>query len=791
MLEERPIIKSTEYFVINKSILDIDSKEIVTGRVRYTDDLTLSKLLYVKVKRSTVPHAKIIKLDTSKAEKYPGVRAVITSKDIPEDALHGLEIRDQPILARDRVRYIGDPIAAVAAENIDIAEEAIELIEVEYEELPAVFDPEESMKPEFPIIIHPDLENYEKIYLLPPEFQINVKDKPNIHFTYVIRQNDVDRGFKEADLIIENRFQVNMVSHAQIEPHSYMAEVYADNNVTVWSATQTPHRVQFQLSHGLKIPMSKIRIISPRMGGAFGGKAVLGGEGICVLLAKKAHRPVKLTYTREEMFIAGGVRHPFIIYIKDGIKRNGRIVSRDIKAILNGGAYATRSLVAQNTAWGTVPLYKADNFKIETYRVYTNLPNPIPYRGFGNPEIEFAIESQMDIISKELGIDPVEFRLNNIFEEGEINLEGGVTRSFGGKKCLEEVAREIEWKKPFDRGTGIWRKGRGIACGVKYSTSPASCAFVKVHSDGTIEVRNSTTELGQGARTIFAQIAAEEFKTSIDNVKVVQVDTDITPYHPSTTGSVSTASAGNAIILACNDAKKQIIELASKKMKIFPEDLFVANGKVIMKKYPRRSMDIKEIFEFDMLPAMPYPTYIEKGAEIIGRAAYHFEPHPDMPKHVGGRYFIASAQAVDLEVNIETGQVRIIKFICCADCGKAINRINVEGQILGGALGQGIGTALSEEMVLINGKVANPNFVDYKCITSMDLPPIDDTKAIIIEIPHDRGPYGAKGIGEVALCATAPAISAAIYDAIGIRMKCIPMTLEKIYMAIKNIKKPI
>jgi CO/xanthine dehydrogenase Mo-binding subunit len=780
-----------ELVVVGKSVPRVDALEKVTGKARFTVDIKLPHMLYGKLLRSSYPHARIISIDSSKAEELPGVRAVVTGKDMPARR-HGNFIFDQYLPARDVVRFVGEPVAAVAADSLDIAEEALDLIEVQYEELPAIFDAEDAMGTDPPVIIHPDLFNYERTSVLTPHLD---PPRPNVFQHFKIRKGNVEKGFQEADLIMESRFSRPRVQHCQMEPHVAVAQVESDGGLTVWVSTQSIYRCKSELSRMFSITMSKIRVISHYVGGGFGGKGQVRAEPYAVLLAMKTGKPVKVTFTREEVFIGTNTDSSSVVYIKDGVKKDGTLVAREMTIILTGGAYADYTpLVTRNCAFGAVGTYRIPNFKLDSYGVYVNEPIGGAYRGLGSQHPEWAIECHMDMIAAKLGIDPVEIRKKNILREGDENVVGEITHSIGTRECLEKVAEFIEWgKKPEEEG-GPWRKGKGIAVGNKYSMAPtAVVAIVKVHEDGAVEVRHSAIEIGQGSDTVMAQIAAEELCVPIENVRVVNGDTAITPYDPGPSSSRCTYNTGNAVLLACQDVKRQIVEAAAERLKVPAKDLDFKEGKVFVKG-GAEAIAVSDLFR-------PFGAwgrgFLEKGGELLGKATWMQSYAPEDPEtgqiapdlaRMGQRlvaFYIHGAQASEVAVNVETGQVKILRMGGAFDMGQPINPKMCEGQMEGGQ-GQGIGGALYEELIMKNGMVVNPTFVDYKIPTIMDVPVGEAVMSSIAPAPHKDGPFGAKGVGEGTLIPTAPAIANAIYNAVGVRIKDLPITREKMLVSLRE-----
>jgi len=474
--------------------------------------------------------------------------------------------------------------------------------------------------------------------------------------------------------------------------------------------------------------------------------------------------------------------------IKTGVKKDGTIVANQMRLLLVGGAYAgTGYLTARNAAFGPAANYRIANFSLDAYGVYTNQRMAGAYRGFGNAESLWAMESQMDIIAEALKIDPLEFRLKNCLDEGDLNAFGETMHSVGAKECLNAAARLIEWdKRPKDKEPHL-RRGKGIALGNKYSIVPtAAAAIVKVHADGLVELRTSTVDLGQGSSTIFSQMIAEEFKVPVSKVRVLNPDTDITPFDLGTSSSRSTFNMGNAIIKACADAKRQLFELAAKELEAHVDDLETADSRVFVKGSPARGIEIKDLF----IPMVIGGYTLKEGAEIIGKATYYLPGvMPDPETGASSRpasFYMFVAQAAEVEVDTLTGKIRIVRIVTANDCGKAINPMMVEGQQEGGVLSMGIGSALLEEVIIDNGVMLNPQLADYKIPTTLDCPILDNYKSAIIETPHRDGPWGAKGVGEGTMVCSAPAIANAIYDAIGIRFHDIPITPEKVLMALKK-----
>ncbi len=789
----------TEYSVVGKGATRLDALDKVTGETKYCTDKTMPGMLYGKVLRSPYAHARIDGIDISRAEKLPGVRAVVIGKDAPERRYGGY-VKDQHVLCRNVVRHVGDAVAAVAAETLDIADKAIDLIDVTYSELPGIFDVEESWGTKSPVIIHPDLPQYQKIVAQGLYTRLE-PDRPNVAHHHKIRHGDVEKGFQEADLIIENSFTTARIQHVPLEPHVCIIKPESDGGITIWAGRQGIYRAKRQFCAAFNLPPSKVRVISPHVGGAFGSKAMLRAEPIVALLALKARRPVKAVFSREEMFSAGGTRIPFVIFIKDGVKRDGTLVAREVRALLNVGAYADAGvMICRNCTFGAVGTYRVPGLKVDSYAVYTNEPITTPFRGFGNPQIVWAIESHMDMIAEELGLDPVEIRKKNLLKEGDINGNGEIVHSTAAEECLEKVAEYLELDKKPKNEEGPWRRGKGLALGSKYSVAPTSAmATVRVLTDGLVEVHHSADEMGQGVNTAMAQIAAEELGVTMDKMRVIWADTAETPYFPDgSTSQRTTFNLGNAVRLACQDAKKQMFEIAAKMLGASSDDLALKDGKIYVRSATSNSVKVTDIFTADRpLSSGQYGEYIEKYGEILGRGMWVQRYAPEEPEtgqidpdlaQKGMRlstFYAHAAQGAEVAVNVETGEVKILRFGAAADVGFPINPKMCEQQIEGG-LSMGIASALWEEMKMDEGMLLNPNLRDYKILDPVNMPENKNIKIFIALAPHKDGPYGAKGTGETQMIPTAAVIANAVYNAVGVRMKGLPMNRERVFKALKD-----
>jgi 4-hydroxybenzoyl-CoA reductase subunit alpha len=749
-----------EYNLIGKRLPRVDGIPKVTGEGAFTDDMSLPGMLYGKILSSPYPHAKILNIDISKALRVKGVKGIITGKNTLGLKYGIFEIPEFPanhqILAVDKVRYIGDEVAAVAAIDEDIAEEALELIKIDYEPLPAVFDPEEAMKDDAPKV-HEDVNN-------------NICTHISWEF------GDLERGFKEADHIREDRFITKAISHCQIEPHAALANFDLSGKLTVWSATQSPYMQCVQLAKVLGMPESKVRVINPYVGGGFGGKVELMSYVSCAaLLSKIIQKPVKIRLTREEVFTATRQKHPMIVDLKTGIKKDGRIVASKMKIIADGGAYTSTgpiAIFASGAFW--VTLYKIPNVKYDGYRVFTNKPVRGARRGHGGPQPRFAAESQIDMLAEDLSMDAVEIRLKNALNPGDILPNRTVVTSCGLSDCIKEVARNMDFKK--NDGKFPKSRGKGIGCssfasGMLIPPHNISGALAKVQIDGGVTLLVGISEIGQGSDTIMSQIMADELGIGIEDIRITSGDTEITPPHAGSYSNRGTLWAGNAVKVAARDVKKQIFEVAASLLEANIEDLEAKDRRIYVKGSPGKGLSFKEVVAVSFLR--------ENGNPILARGFYR--PNIDIVdfKTGEGRFspgYSFDTQGIEVEVDRGTGEVKILNMIIAHDCGIAINPMSVEGQIEGATISMGGGEALFEEVIMEDGALLNPLFLTYRIPTSMEMPNI---KSFLIEAIDPNLPLGAK-TSEGTLVSTCAAVANAIYNATGVRIKDLPITPEKI-----------
>jgi CO/xanthine dehydrogenase Mo-binding subunit len=757
MAEERMVDPGRENHVLGVSVPRLDGPEKVTGKAKFGADIYLPRMLHGKILRSRYPHARIHSIRTEKAERLPGVKAVVTWKDAP-DVMVGMYQNDWRAFAKEKVRYLGDVVAAVAAIDEETALEALDLIEVDYEELPAIFDPIEALSPGAPLV-HDAFPG-------------------NIGARRRIRKGDPHKIFEKAELVFEDTFKTQMVDHCPIEPHVAVVDFGVSGRLTIWASTQAPFNNRVLLSKILQTPMNKIRIITTHVGGAFGGKQELMVEPSCALLARKTGRPVKIVAERKEEFIASTVRHPLVMTYKTAVNPQGKILARQIRLVQDFGAYNDlgEGVLRYATLMAAGP-YRIDDVWIDAIGVYTNQQVGGVMRGVGVPQVCFAGESQLDQIAHEIGIDPYHLRMMNAVADGNTSANGQIFVGIGYQETLRRAREESGYRTQ----SGKKNHGFGIASMI-YTCGGAgrhdySSAVVKSNEDGTFVVLTGAPDVGQGARTTLAQIAAEELGARFEDFWVDLPDTDLSPvdlYGANATRI--TYVAGNAVKAAAAEAKIQILAGAAQKWKKEAGSLEIAGGKVFEKGNPELLGDLR-----DLVAEMHRPM----GLTVIGKGSYHTTGVPLDPdtgqSHVVD-LFLFGTHVAEVEVDTVTGCVRVLNIWAAHDVGKAVNPMNVEGQIEGGVQ-MGLGFALTEEIVRENGKTLNPSFLDYKLFTAVDMPKI---KSITVEVPEPLGPFGARGIGEATTIPTAAAVANAVFNAVGVRIKELPMTPERILRGIKE-----
>lgn len=747
---------------VGESVARVDARQKVTGRAVYMEDIRIAGMLYGKMLRSTCAHAKIVNIDTSEAEKLPGVLGIVTGDDIPY--LHGESLNDEPYLARGKVRYVGEAVAGVAAEDELTAERAVALIKVDYEPLDPVFDAVKAAKPDAPTI-HENVQGYS----CAPGV-IAIPDS-NICNHFQLDRGDIDAGFAASDRIFEDTFTTPAQQHCSIEPHGSICKVTDEDEVTLWTNNDSPYRCRKELATALNLPLGSVSIVSPpNIGGNFGGKGGLKAEACALALAWKVrNRPIRVIYTRAEDFISLS-RHPSVVHIKTGVRADGKILARQVEIYLDTGAYAEKGpTVLRFCAISGAGPYTIPNVKIDGYCVYTNNPVSGAMRGYGGPQGAWAYESQMDMIAAEMGIDPVEIRAMQLYDDGDEHATGQKLYSEGIKQCLAEVAKAMDWKNR----PRVKDRGRGVACMERTVKTPfGSAAFIKINEDATVDILGSTTEVGQGADTILGQIVAEELGVPIEAVRKPAPNTLFTPFDASTTSSRSTFHMGNAVKLAAADARQQLLHLASSLLEREPDELAIRDSRIFAKEDPKAGLPIVEVMKSHYGPS----------STVLGRGFYI----PEMPEGPAEYYsrdtifWLLGAGGAEVDVNRQTGEIKVLTLWGAYDVGKAINPVSCEGQIEGGT-SMGLGFALSENLSFVDGQLMNPSFLSYKLPSAVDMP---EMVSILVEHPHPNGPFGAKGMGETTNVPVPPAIANAIYDAVGIRIRDLPITPEKVLKAL-------
>ena len=803
----------SDFSIIGKPIAMVDAAGKTTGSGKYADDLSLPGMLIGKILHSPYPHARVKRIDTSRAEALEGVVGVATGKDAPTP--YGILPvgHDEHALVTDKVRYVGDNVACVAAVDEATAEKALELIDVEYELLPGYFDPEDSMKAETDLIHDNKPHNLEKDY----------------HHVF----GDPDKGFTDADHVAEARFIANEVTHAAMEPHCTLAafeidpQTGAPGRLIVQSSTQVPYYLQHKLSLVLEMPMSQIRVIKPLVGGGFGGKSeVIPLEIIAAVAARKAKAPVKITYTREEVFLAHRGRPRTIIDLKTGITKDGRITAVKAKVIQDGGAYCSYGVVTILYSGALLgALYDIPNIQYDGYRVLTNKPVCGAMRGHGTVNVRFAFESQLDELALKIGMDPAEIRRRNLLQPPCITVNGLRVQSYGLPECIDKVVERSGWgqrkgKLPKGRGLGIACSHyvSGAANSIIRSDMPHSTVNIKIDRDGGVVVYTGASDIGQGSDTMVAQVAAETLGCSLNRVKVIAADTDLTPIDIGSYSSRVTFMNGNATLRAAQDVKKQIAVAAAKKMNCAPEEIIFRDD-VVKKKdgvarapSPAESAEKSEAsvsgrVEGQILRGSLQQKRKDEGPKnsltfeeavvaaidfhgaLSGTGSYAPPVEARGGKHKGAGVgpspaYSYSAQVAEVSVDEETGEVTVHKVWASHDCGRALNPVSVEGQIIG-SVWMGMGQALTEEMIWKDGMLMNPGLLEYRSPSAAESPEIEP---IIVESIDPEGPFGAKECSEGSLAATIPAIANAIYDAVGVRLHECPFTPERVLAALRAKK---
>ncbi len=747
---------------VGRSLPRVEGRAKVTGRAEYIHNLRLPGMLHAKIFRSPIAHGRIRSIDTAAAKAFPGIHAVFTSDEIRRvipNPYYGPAFHDQPILAIDKVRHIGEPMAVVLAEDSHVAEEAARLIVAQFDELPAVMDEVEAVTSK--TIVHDVLK---PAGTFPDLKHLEGRKGTNVALDFQLRRGDAKKAFVEAAHVFEHTFRTQQVTHTPLEPMVSVAEA-DEGRLTIHTASQSPSFVRIEIARLLGWPENRVRVKTAYLGGGFGAKLYIKLEALVAALALLARRPVKVSLGMDEQFFTI-TKHPSTFRIKSAVDQQGRITARECEVWWNGGAYADIGpRVTQKSGFTAAGPYDIDNVHIDSYALYTNRPPAGALRGFGIPQLVWAYESHTDLIARALKIDPLEFRRKNILREGRPQSTGTAMKDAAIELVLERIAARLDWQKPFDRGAGALKRGRGLAVGFKASIAPTtSVAIVNLYADGSCGLYCSTVDMGQGSDTIMAQIAAEVLNLPAETVKVVHPDTDVTPYDMATLGSRSTYHMGHAVRLAAEDARAKIEALAA--------ELGLPRGS---------NVPLAELFR---------KKYGMQAGNIVGTGS--FVPSYASPDHATGLtpnatpFWMVGGTGAEVEVDTETGQVRVQRLINVADLGNPINPKIVETQLSGGAIMQ-LGFTLMEKMEFRDGQLLNPSLADYKIPGMRDLPVRIENEAVAA-VQHS-GPYGAKGVGESATFGVSPAIANAIDDAVGVRLMELPMTADAVFAALERGKK--
>jgi len=762
--------QAKEYRVVGKPELRSDGAEKVTGKALYTVDVKLPGMVHGKILRSPYAHARLVRVDARKAEELPGVFAVITRDDQQRLGMFGAAYKDQTIVAVDKVRYAGDPVAAVAAVDEATADEALGLIDVDYEELPAVTNLDEALAPGAPLVHDSAARGGELMgqrYEPPREFS-----GTNLCYRFSYAKGDIEAGFKKADHVFEDTFTFPRVQHFSMEPHATVAHVEGDQ-ITLWAGTQEPFTLRDHLAEIFRTPLNKIRVIVPYVGGGYGGKLAVKTEPLAAALSWKARRPVRLAHTIEESFRTV-TRHPARVKIKTGVTKDGKLLARQCLIHMETGAYADAGpRVTQKAGYRCFGPYRLPHMKTDAYTVYTNTVPGGAYRGFGTLQVTWAYESQMDIIAEKLSLDPLEFRLKNLLKKGELYTPGDTPVDCDLKAGLLQAAEEIGWNAKGKTATGK-AVGKGLAVCMKDGggTYKVSSAAVKMNADGSVVLLTGTVEVGQGARTALSQVVAEELAISYGAVTVAQLDTDVTPYDVNTNASSSTVVMGLSVQRAAQDLKRQLLRHAAKILKSKPEQLSLAGGRIVGRK--NQSLTFPELMQ---------KVFLSRSGEMIGHGAYQSIKSPKAALGSPTNFWEISWGGAEVKVDRETGEIKLLKYVSLADVGKAIHPVLCEGQDEGGVM-NAIGHSLLEEMVYRDGQLLNPNLVDYRVPSFEHLP--KDFETILVENENGPGPFGAKGTGEGGLLPVASAIANAVCRATGLRLYDLPLTPEKVWRGLQK-----
>ena len=776
--------------LIGKRIPKLDAPEKASGKTRYVHDINLPGQLHAKILRSSQVHAKIVSIDTSAARALPGVHAVITGADVPWQRPIGVA-KDHLPLKTDRVRSPRDEIAAVAAESEEIAAAALKLIKVVYEPLPIVATSEESLKPGATLVHGDDL-------IVPgPDGKpqvVHKGSKDNVAMTFDYGQGDIAKGEADSDTVVEDVFWLHYVTHCCMGVSGVLAEFDAQENLLLYSNTQVPFLHKREFAELMGMDPGRIRIIQPPIGGGFGSKLdIYPFEPIAIYLAKITRRPIKLVFTREEEFAASPTRQPVLLKMRSGCNKDGKLTFRDVETVHDNGAYTSWGATTPFVMMQTISsLYRVPNCRYRTRAIYTNNPYAGSFRGYGNLQATFAVEAHMDKLAEAIGKDPLEFRLDNAQEPGEVTPQGMHFKSCGFKDCLKTAAEHSDYQEKFRTSISKWNNGNPIKRGVgmasmlhvgggaKIYPSDGCGTIIKIDDFAHVTLITGASEIGQGSETVLAQLACEELGLPLSAVTVVNSDTDIKPWDVGVHASRTTFIAGNSAIGAARKAKTKILAATAARFNVEPDTLNLRAGCVIEKASGKKLIEIDKLIR---------SLHFSDKAELVMTTHYYEPPSQKQDKEFRGDVSAAYAwatQVVEIEVDTDTGIVKVLKVTGAHDVGRVINRLGIEGQIEGGVV-MGQGYALTENLIVENGIVRNPNFRDYKLVTAPEIPEIDIS---FIETMDGEGPQGAKGVGEAPAICVAAAVANAIYNATGVRITALPFTPENVYRALRSNSQP-
>ncbi|MCI0824401.1 MAG: xanthine dehydrogenase family protein molybdopterin-binding subunit [Chloroflexi bacterium] len=736
-----------DFKVLGQNHNRVDALDKVTGQATYASDVYLPGMLMCKLLPSTRSHARILSIDTSRAEQLPGVRAIITGKDFPDLFFGSGAVKDRRIMARDEVFYIGEPVAAVAADDETTAQEALELIQVEYQDQERVVDPLQAIK-SGATAVHPDMAGFEGYGFAMGGNNCTLLDAD---------RGDVDQAFHEADHIIEETYHSQAINQGFLEPMACVANLEANGRLTVWASTQGPYQVRAQLASVLDMPISRIKVIAMELGGGFGAKLRLAFEAYPAFLAMKTGRPVKLINTREEVFTLNGPRLATSIYLKTAVNNDGNITAREARSIFDVGAYLG---AGPNAGVGhALGPYNIPNFRLRSYGIYTNKIYVGSYRASGVADMTFAIESHMDSIAHKLGLDPLEFRIKNAIKEGDVGVSGAKLPRNGLMETIMAVKERLDLPRKLEEGRGV-----GIALCEWRSGSGPSTASISVNEDGTISLLTGSVDIS-GSDTSLAQIAAESLGLRMEDVIVAKRDTDMAPFTGPSGGSRIVYSQGKAVQMAAEDARQKLFALAAERFGVPADALACDGGRVYVQDNPPQSLTLGQLGRLSLT---------SRNGPIIGLASLSSMPYAP----------VFNTQGAEVLVDKATGQVKVTRFVQAQDVGVAINPMSVEGQLSGGVV-QGIGRALSEELLIDDdtGRVRNPSLSTYLMPLALDMPEVEN---ILINVPSEDGPFGARAVAEPPGFGPPAAIANAIFDAVGVRIKELPLSAERVLAALQG-----